>query len=121
MTLTRHQVGTDGKTGYERLRNRRCEMDICAFGEIVMYKELHPAETQRDKSALDWKQGVYLGGMMRSNESVVGTDQGVIKAFAIKRMSPENRWDYMAVKNMPGTLMGPDPDRARGGRVLIRN
>ena len=44
MTLTRYQVGTDGKTGYERLRNRRCDMDICAFGEIVMYKELHPAE-----------------------------------------------------------------------------
>ena len=49
-------------------------MDICAFGEI------------------DWKRGVYLGGMMRSNESVVGTDQGVIKAFAIKRISPKDRW-----------------------------
>ena len=89
MTLTRYQVGTDGKTCYEMLKNRRCDMNICACGEMVMYKELHPAETQRDKSALDWKHGVYLGGVMRSNESVVGTDQGVVKAFAIKRMTPK--------------------------------
>ena len=32
MTLTRYQVGTDGKTGYERLKNRICDMNICAFG-----------------------------------------------------------------------------------------
>ena len=57
---------------------------------------------------------------MRSNESVVGTDQGVIKAFAIKRMSPENRWDRGAVKDMPGTLMGPDPNRPGRDRVPIR-
>ena len=67
MTLTRYQVGTDGKTGYERMRNRYCDTAICACGEKVVYKGLHPAETQRDKSALDWKQGVYLGGIMRSN------------------------------------------------------
>ena len=61
------------------------QLAICAFGETVMYLELHRAEIQRDKSALDWKQGVYLGGMMRSNESVVGTEQGVVKTFAIKK------------------------------------
>ena len=100
MTLTRYQVGADGKTGYERMKNRRCNIAICAFGEMVMYKELHPAETQRDKSALDWKLGVYLGGMMRSNESVVGTEQGVIKAFAIKRTAEKERWNLEAVKSL---------------------
>ena len=57
---------------------------------------------------------------MRSNESVVGTDQGVVKAFAIKRMTTKERWDYMAVKNMPGTLMGPDPNKPGRDRVPIR-
>ena len=120
MTLTRYQVGADGKTGYERMKNRRCNMAICAFGEMVMYKELHPAETQRDKSVMDWKQGLYLGGLMRSNESVVGTEQGVIKAFAIKRMAGKERWNLEAVKSMPGTLMGPDPSRPGRDRVPIR-
>ena len=109
MILTRYQVGADGKTGYERMKNRRCNFAICAFGELVMYKELHPAETERDKSALDWKRGVYLGGLMRSNESVVGTDQGVIKAFAVKRLMEKERWSLEAVRKMPGTLMGPYP------------
>ena len=102
------------------MKNRRCNFAICAFGEMVMYKELHPAETERDKSALDWKRGVYLGGLMRANESVVGTDQGVIKAFAIKRLMEKERWSLEAVKNMPGTLMGPDPNRPGRDRVPIR-
>ena len=120
MTMTRYQVGAYGKTGYERMKNRRCNFAICAFGEMVMYKELHPAKTERDKSALGWKRGVYLGGRMRSNESVVGTDQGVIKAFAVKRMTEKERWNLEAVKDMPGTLMGPDPNRPGGDRVPIR-
>ena len=60
MTLNRYQVGTDGKTGYERLTNRRCGMAICEFGESIMHKELHPAETKRDKAQIDWKTGVYF-------------------------------------------------------------
>ena len=119
MTLTRYQVGAYGKTGYEMMKNRRCNFAICAIGEMVMHKELHHAETERDKSAFDWKRGVYLGGLMRSNESVVGTDQGVIKAFAIKRLTEKERTSLEAVKNMPGTLMGPDPNRPGRDRVPI--
>ena len=51
---------------------------------------------------------------------MIGTDQGVIKAFAIKRMSPKERWDYLAVKNMPGTLVGPDPNRPGRDRLSNR-
>ena len=57
---------------------------------------------------------------MRSNESVVGTERGVVKAFAIKRIANKEKWNYEAVKSMPGTLMGPDPNRPGRDRVPIR-
>ena len=120
MTLSRYQVGADGKTGYERLRNRRCDMAICEFGECIMYKELHPAETTRNKAEIDWKVGVYLGGVIRSNESLVGTNLGVIKAFAVKRRPEKDRWDYQAVTEMPGTLVRPNPSGPGHEHIAIR-
>ena len=109
MTLSRYQVGTDGRTGYEWLRDRRCDMAIGEFGEAVMYKELRPAETERNKAEIGWKTGVYLGSMVRSNESVIGTVQGVIKAFAVKRRPMRDRWNHQAVTEMPGALIRPNP------------
>ena len=89
MTFNRYQVGVDGRAGYERLGSRRCDIAICELGECVMYKELHLAETERDKANIEWKTSVYPGGMVRSNESVVGTEQGFIKACAVNKKSPE--------------------------------
>ena len=120
MTLTSDQVGTYGETGYESLKILRCDLAICAFGELVMSMEQHPAETQRDKSAFDWKAGMHLGGTMRSIESVVGTEQCVIKSFAIKRVVKRKTWNYEAVGNTHGTRMGPGPNRPGVGRVPMR-
>ena len=44
----------------------------------------------------------------------------MVKAFAIKRRSPKERWDYQAVKRMPRTLVGPDPNISGRYRLSIR-
>ena len=50
----------------------------------------------------------------------MGTEQGVVKAFAIKGMVKNGRWNHEAVRSMPGTLMGPDLNRPGRDRVPIR-
>ena len=108
------------KTGYERLRNRTCDTAICEFGEGIMHKEVHPAETKKTKLRYIGNIGVYLGGMARSNESVVGTEQGLIKAFAVNRKPKKDRWDYQAITEMPGTLIRPNPEGSGNDRIAIR-
>ena len=110
MLCSRYLVGTDGRTAYERRRGRRCKVPVVSFGELVHFKELHP-DGKRDKWASDWHFGVWLGHTRDSNEMLVGTEHGVRRTYAVKRLPEEERWNKDKVKNLVGTPRQPDPKR----------
>jgi len=49
----------------------------------------------------------------------VGTTQGVVRAYSVKRREPEQRWDKEAIKGMVGTPQQPDPTKP-GLKIPIR-
>ena len=89
MALTRFMVGVDGMAAYERRRGRRCRVPIVSFGETVWYKS-----RLRDRNTLEVKceKGVWLGHARDSNETIVGTIDGALRAYAIKRLPEDERW-----------------------------
>ena len=109
MVPSRFLVGKDGKTAYERRRGRKCEVHTERFGESVWYRELKTKVEKQDKADSNWHRGLWLGHASNSNESIVGTKDGVVKAWAIRRMPVGEQWDASLIKTMQGTPQRPDP------------
>lgn len=89
------------------------------FGEKVWYKQLKEQGGKKDKFKSDWSEGVWLGHTSSSNEVLVGTVEGVVRAYAYKRMDEEQRWDRDAIRAMKGTPARPNPNKP-GTDVPIR-
>ena len=109
MLVSRYMVGKDGRTGYERRRGRKCKIPVVAFGEKVWYREARDTKERKDKFCSEWREGLWLGHARNSNEIIVGTTEGVVRAYAIKRQDDEHRWSKVLVKNMRGTPQQPNP------------
>ena len=110
MMVSRFLVGKDGLTAYERRRGRKCRIPVVAFGKKVWYKEIRPGKERANKLESEWREGLWLGHSRRSNEAVIGTRAGVVRAYAVKRMDEESRWAKY-LQEMKGTPQQPDPSR----------
>ena len=111
MMVSRFLVGKDGLTAYERRRGRKCRIPVEAFGEKVWCKEIRPGKERANKLESEWREGLWLGQSPRSNEAIIGTREGVVRAYAVKRMDEESRWDAKYLQEMKGTPQQPDPSR----------
>ena len=111
MLCSRYAVGKDGRTPYERRRGRRCKIPALMFGEKVWYKELRQSKDRKDKFESEWFLGIWLGHSRSSNEHLIGTKQGAIKAYAVKRQAEDERWDAALIQGLQGTPQQPDPHR----------
>ena len=109
MAYSRYKVGEDGRTAYERQKGRRCNLEVVPFGELVRYKQL--GETSAERKSLDttWFEGVWLGHARGSSEALVGTAEGVVRAWTIRRLPEAERWDAESITEMQGTPAQPNP------------
>ena len=117
MMASRYLVGKDGKTAHERRRGRKCRIGTVPFGEAVMYKELN--KERKSSMDTDWQAGVWLGHTRDSNEVLIGTRNGVVRAYAVIRKAEGERWDADLLRNMRGTPQQPDPTKP-GLHIPIR-
>jgi len=111
MLINRYVVREDGKTTHERIKGRKCKDVVLPFGESIWYKQLKTSKTADKKAECDWKEGVWLGQCQRSNEMLVGTAAGVVRAWALKRKVDEERWNAEEIANMKGTPQQPVPGK----------
>ena len=111
MLVSRYVVGRDGKTGYERRRGRRCKIPVVPFGEKVWYKELRETKERKNKFDCEWHDGIWLGHSRCSNEILIGTRGGVVRAYAVKRREEDARWDGKFLKELTGTPQKPNPSK----------
>ena len=111
MLCSRYLVGKDGLTAYERRRGRKCRVPVVAFGEKVWYKELRTGKARKNKFDSEWQEGIWVGHHRESNEAIIGTTGGFVRAYAIKRRSENERWDSEMIKNLKGTPQQPDPSK----------
>ena len=63
----------------------------------------------KNKLQSEWSEGVWLGHTRSSNEVLIGTPEGVVRAYTVERMEEGSRWNSQAIKDMKGTPQQPDP------------
>ena len=94
----RSGVKQDGRTAYERLRNRSYKGEIAEFGEVVLYK----FSNQNLKKLEDkWACGVWLGKGLSNDEHFVATPNGIQRCRSIRRQA--KRFEVGCINNMVGT------------------
>ena len=108
-TISRYQRGRDGMTAYRRLKGREFAKSVTEFGECVWY--LRNKTSRKGKLESNWESGVFLGIREESNEILVGTPQGVVKARTFRRKgSDEDRWNKEEILAVKGLPWQPDPN-----------
>jgi len=122
--ISRYQLGDDGKTAYERIRGRKCKGPIAKFAERVLFKESEDGRRRRPKNErpkieTSWRDGIWLGIKNRTGEHIIGTPEGVVKAYTVRRRPEEERWSAEEVNAVRGTPGRPKPGR-RDMRIPVR-
>eukprot|EP00971_Amphidinium_carterae_P019816 390424-Amphidinium_carterae.1 len=90
MCLSRGQVGRDGLTPHRRWRGKDYKRALPPFGESVQWRKMG-AEAEPSRLEPRWALGIFLGTAERSNDLLVGTEAGVIRARSVRRQEPDNR------------------------------
>ena len=89
------------------------------FAEKVWYKEMRDNKRHEAKLESEWKEGLWLGHQRSSNEMVIGTTEGVVKAYAIRRKPDDEKWDAKLIEEMKGTPQQPNPNKS-SAKIPIR-
>ena len=106
--INRCRVGIDGLTAQERLKNKPNKKKMCEVAESVLYMPVMPkSDKGKDKLNPKFERGIWLGVHARSNEDIVGTPEGVLRASIVKRVPEDERWNKEAVLGIRGTPWKP--------------
>ena len=113
MMVSRYTVGKDGRTSYERRRDRACRVPMATYGEKVWYKQIREEKERRDKIESEWHEGPWLGQSRSTNETIVETAEGAVRACATRRQDADERCTGDLIKKIQGTPARPDPNRGQ--------
>ena len=116
MMVSRYMVGKDGRTSYERRRDRACRVPMATYGEKVWYKQIREQKERKDKIESGWHEGPWLGQSRSTNETIVETAEGVVRACATRRQDADERWTGDLIKKIQGNPSRPDTNR---GQLMI--
>ena len=108
-TLTRFVIRSGGKTAYEKIGGQtRNNLPMATFGERVSYLPLKT--NQHDRSKLErMREGIWLGMRMRTNEALLVTLGGVVKARTIRILPEDEKWSAPKILEVDGTPRRPNP------------
>ena len=68
-----------------------------------------------------WHSGVWLGVMRQTEEVLVGTNEGTVKARSVRRKPWSSRWNLEDINNIKGAPWGPVPgDEEEEVPIVIR-
>ena len=74
-----------------------------------MCKRLREGPEGRKSLESSWGEGVWLGHARISSEVLIGTQNGVVRAWTVKRKVEEEKWNGEKIKEMRGTPSQPNP------------
>ena len=110
---SRYAVGKDGRTSFERLRGRTCRAVVIPMGEKVWYKQRGDGGYPENRAETQWSSGVSLGPAPSNSETLVGTTEGVVRAYTIQRFGMTSKLDVNAILDMRRHPAAARPDEAR--------
>ena len=104
MCLSRFHIGRDKRSAYERQTGKPCRTEVVPFGERVWFRRLTAHSDKKASMDTKWSEGIWLGHNRGSNEALIGTPRGVMKAWAVRRRVPEERDGVMKMKTVTSAL-----------------
>ena len=96
--LSRCTVGKDGRTPQERLKGKKSVRPLAEFGECIWYKPL--GKDNKNKMDEQWRPGVWLGVLRQTEEVLVGTGEGTVKARSVRRRPQKERWNSEEIRGI---------------------
>ena len=103
MAVSRFQPGKDKKAAYERQTGRTCQVEVVPFGETVLYRKPEVARDRHQALEERWDKGVWLGHARSTNAVLIATDDGVIKAWGVRRLAEGQQWDGDRILRIKGS------------------
>ena len=115
--LSRYGGRADGRTGYTRLNGREYTSGIAIFGEAIWYKLPKTA----DLTKLDdrWRAAIWLVKSDRSDEHIIGLENGAVLERSVRRKVEGKRRNERALKMVTGTPWNPRPREVVARRRYI--
>ena len=114
--ITRHKIGTDGKTPYERLKGYKSSARVVPFVESVLRQPLKTKENKSDRCKLDdsYEEGIWAGINNNNGAYIILTDRGVYQARSIRRRPDSEKHDQVLMASVRGK---PWDERDEGNRT----
>ena len=69
--LNSFRICNDGKTGFQRMRGKLCNKQVCCFGEKVLWMPLPMRGHEVPNMEPRMHEGVWLGLRTRSGEDII--------------------------------------------------
>ena len=102
-SINHFREGRDKKTPLERHRAMKHERPLADFGERVHYLPLDRKHGASHSPDVRYEEGIWLGLVMKSQEVIIGTPSGVVRARSVKRRPEDVRWSADEVMKIVGT------------------
>ena len=104
--LTKCSVGEDGRTPYERIKQKKYHGEMVEFASMVMVKLQGKLQGGIMKDR--WIPGLWLGKKWSSDEHIVSVASGrVVRARDVRLFPPDRAFDLEYFKNIVGTPSNP--------------
>ena len=107
--VTRYGIGREGKTPYRILKGTDTEVQLCEFAECIQFKPVGITRARGKLQSMLMMNGVYLGKTHTSEESLVGTADGIDEARHIYGKPADQRFSMDTLKTMRGTPWNRSP------------
>ena len=109
-TLTRFVIRGGGKTSYERGLVVGPETSCPWRLSESVCVNLPLKTNRRDKSKFErMREGIWLGMRMRTNDALIDTPAGVVKARTIRILPEDEKWSAAMILEVRGTSRRPNP------------
>ena len=105
----------DGRTAYERKKNKSSKLMGLEFGECVMWRR-RPVGSNLAKLAVLWDVGVYLGVKGSTGEIIIGNGDGVWRTRTVRRRPEGLRWRAGEIEKIKGLPW--DHEGEKEGKVV---
>ena len=106
MTINFGRRGPDGRTAWELRHGRPFRRCLAGFSEKIMYL---PGGKRASRLEDKFLPGIYLGQSLRTDESLIGTSNGVVRARTVRRLPEGDRKDRELLLSVKGSLWKPVP------------
>ena len=91
--LNLFHVDRDGRTAYQRRKDKSTHRVLVPFSDKLFYKQLPDKKAQLNKMMLGSRTECTNGLRQKSGVYFIGTPTGVVESRTIKRLPYEQRWD----------------------------